>query len=56
MFAEDAGWIHIPDGIVLTGRAGGMFVFSRHVLNSGTKNRSTTPRPAFHISRVPARP
>lgn len=45
-----------PDEIVLTGRAGGMFVFSRHVLHSGTKNRSTAPRPALQISWVASRP
>lgn len=39
-----------PDEILLTGRAGGMFLFSRHVLHSGTKNRSTAPRPALQIS------
>lgn len=44
------------DEIVLTGRAGGMFVFSRHVLHAGTKNRSSAPRPAFQITWAPARP
>ncbi len=44
-----------PDEIVLTGPAGGMFMFSRHVLHSGTKNRSGQPRPAFQITWAPGR-
>ena len=45
-----------PDEMVLTGRAGGMFVFSRHVLHSETTNRSTAPRPALQSTWARARP
>ena len=45
-----------PDEIVLTGPAGGMFMFSCHVLHSGTENRSKQPRPALQICWAPARP
>jgi len=38
-----------PDAIVLTGPAGGMFLFSRHILHSGTRNDSVSPRPAVQI-------
>ncbi len=37
------------DEMVLSGRAGDMFLFSRHILHSGTKNRSDRPRPALQI-------
>jgi len=47
---------HHPNEIVLTGRAGGMFIFSRHVLHSGTKNQSVEPRPALQITWARGRP
>ena len=37
------------DQIMLTGSSGTAFVFSGHVLHSGTKNRSTEQRPALHL-------
>lgn len=43
------------DELVLTGEAGGMFIFSRHVLHSGTKNRSDRPRPAIQVTWAPSR-
>ena len=47
---------HHPDQVVLTGDAGDMFVFSRHVLHSGTKNQSNRPRPAIQIGWSGGRP
>lgn len=38
-----------PDQIVLTGSSGTAFVFSGHVLHSGTTNQSTEQRPALHL-------
>lgn len=38
-----------PDEIVLTGRAGTAFVFSGHLLHSGTVNRSRQARPALQL-------
>ena len=38
-----------PDEIVLTGAPGTAFVFSGHLLHSGTPNRSTSPRPAAQL-------
>jgi len=38
-----------PDEIVLTGLAGTAFVFSGHILHSGTTNRSTSDRPALQL-------
>lgn len=44
-----------PDAAVLTGPAGTAFVFSGHLLHSGTVNRSSRPRPALQITwRRPA--
>lgn len=40
---------HSPDEITLTGPAGTAFVFSGHVLHSGTENRSQVARPALQI-------
>lgn len=41
--------------VVMTGPAGTAFVFSGHVLHSGTDNRSDRPRPALQMTfRVPA--
>ena len=39
-----------PDEIVLTGHAGDAFVFSGHLLHSGTTNRSPHERPALQIT------
>ena len=39
-----------PDEVSLSGPAGTMFVFSGHLLHSGTPNRSATPRPAIQLS------
>lgn len=42
----------LPDhaeAITLTGPAGTCFVFSKHVLHSGTVNRSAEPRPALQL-------
>ncbi len=39
-----------PDEIPLLGPAGTGFVFTRHLLHSGTANRSDHPRPALQIS------
>ena len=38
-----------PDQITLTGQSGTAFVFSGHVLHSGTTNRSSRERPALHV-------
>lgn len=38
-----------PDEIRLTGEPGTAFVFSGHLLHSGTTNRSTAARPALHL-------
>ncbi len=38
-----------PDEVALTGKAGTAFVFSGHLLHSGTVNRSSAPRPALQI-------
>lgn len=38
-----------PDEIVLTGPAGTAFVFSGHLLHSGTENRSGDARPALQV-------
>ena len=38
-----------PDQILLTGKAGTAFVFSGHVLHSGTPNHSKAERPALHL-------
>ena len=38
-----------PDQITLTGSAGTAFVFSGHVLHSGTTNHSSQQRPALHL-------
>ncbi|MGI9613471.1 MAG: phytanoyl-CoA dioxygenase family protein [Acidimicrobiales bacterium] len=38
-----------PDEVKLTGPAGTAFVFSGHVLHSGTPNRSSTERPALQL-------
>ena len=38
-----------PDEILLTGAAGTAFVFSGHVLHSGTPNRSGAERPALQL-------
>ena len=40
---------HHPDEIVLTGHAGTAFVFSGHLLHSGTRNRSGSERPALQL-------
>jgi hypothetical protein len=39
-----------PDELVLTGPAGTAFVFCGHLLHRGTRNRTTTPRPALQVS------
>jgi len=45
-----------PDQVLLTGAAGTAFVFSGHVMHSGTENNSSQPRPALHLVwRVPPR-
>jgi len=41
---------HHPDELVLTGPAGTAFVFCGHLLHRGTRNHSTSPRPALQIS------
>lgn len=38
-----------PDEIILTGPAGTAFVFSGHLLHSGTMNRSSAPRPCLQV-------
>ena len=38
-----------PEAVTLTGPAGTGFVFSKHVLHSGTMNRSPYPRPALQL-------
>ncbi|MEM9515934.1 MAG: phytanoyl-CoA dioxygenase family protein [Actinomycetota bacterium] len=39
-----------PDEIALTARAGTAFVFSGHLLHSGTENRASTERPALQLT------
>jgi len=39
-----------PDELLLTGPAGTAFVFSGHLLHSGTVNRSGAPRPALQMT------
>jgi hypothetical protein len=39
-----------PDERLLTGAAGTAFVFSGHVLHSGTTNRSSRPRPSLQVT------
>lgn len=39
-----------PDEVHLTGPAGTAFVFSGHLLHSGTENRSAAPRPALQLT------
>ncbi len=43
------GRLASPDEIVLTGPAGTAFMFSGHILHSGTKNRSAEARPALQV-------
>jgi len=38
-----------PDEVLLTGAAGTAFVFSGHILHSGTTNSSSTERPALQL-------
>jgi ectoine hydroxylase-related dioxygenase (phytanoyl-CoA dioxygenase family) len=45
-----------PDERLLTGPAGTAFVFSGHVLHSGTQNRSSAPRPSLQVSWGRGRP
>ncbi len=40
---------HHDDELTLTGEAGTAFVFSGHVLHSGTRNESTAERPALQL-------
>lgn len=48
---RDAGRLDAhPDEIVLTGPAGTAFVFSGHLLHSGTVNRSAADRPALQMA------
>lgn len=47
---QRAGNLDRADGeVTLTGPVGGAFVFSGHLLHSGTKNRSTAPRPCLQL-------
>ena len=39
-----------PDEVLLTGDAGDAFVFSGHLLHSGTPNRSADERPALQVT------
>lgn len=45
-----------PDELLLQGPAGTAFVFSGHLLHSGTRNRSREPRPALQLSLGQAGP
>lgn len=45
-----AGLDSHPEERLLTGAAGTAFVFSGHLLHSGTRNRCTTPRPSLQAS------
>ena len=39
-----------PDAITLTGLAGTAFIYSGHILHSGTRNNSAHPRPALQLN------